>query len=396
MDIVWINDHADFTGGCEQYIFQTVSLLKQQGVHSTLLYQVNAPISPAFTAVFDQAFPMVDITMQLKEIAPHVIYIHGLADIANLRKIASHSCPKIRFFHDQKLFCLREHKYTTLGHKTCTKTLGMHCYSCLGFINRTNSFIGFKFNTLKKQRKELLINRQFDQFVVGSAYMANQLEAHGFSEQRITIASLFSKTKQTLNDNKIIHLENLPQAAEIKENQLLFVGQLVRGKGLDTLIKAIWQVQSRVQLLICGTGSMMDQYKKLVEKLNLNSQITFLGQQSQAQLSRHYQQSSAVVIPARAPETFCMVGLEALQHGTPVIATNVGGMSEWFKPGINGLVFNSNDDKQLTKQIDKYLSKKQIRAALRKNISLDKLKQFKPKHHLTIIQSLFVKVLEAS
>jgi len=396
MNIVWINDHADFTGGCEQYIFQTVGLLNQQGVRSTLLYQVNAPISSTFTAVFDKAFPMVDIKMQLKELAPNVIYIHGLSGVENLRQIASHSCPKIRFFHDQKLFCLREHKYTTLGHKTCTKTLGMHCYSCLGFINRSDSFTGFKFKTLKKQRKELLINRQLDQFVVGSEYMANQLIGHGFSDEKITIANLFSHTKQIINDRKIIPLSNLNHPEDIKEGQLLFVGQLVRGKGLDTLLKAIWQINTPVQLVICGTGSMMNQYKKLVAKLDLSSQVHFLGQQSQAQLSLHYQQSAVVVIPARAPETFCMVGLEALQHGTPVIASNVGGMSEWFKPGINGLSFNSNDDQQLAHQIDKLMSNKHIRTTLRKNISLDKLDQFKPKHHLSIIQSLFEKVLEAS
>jgi len=391
MHIVWVNDHADFTGGCETYIHQTVKLLNQSGVSSSLLYQVGATINARFTAIFQGVFPMVDIKLQLKELDPDLIYIHGINDIGKLQQIAQSSIPKARFFHDQKLFCLREHKYTALGHKTCHKKLGLACYACLGFINKEPSTNQIQFNSLRKKNKELAINKRLDQFIVGSQYMANQLIQHGFHEDKVTVATLFS-----YQNDHIIPVLDEERNNKVEPNQLLFVGQLVRGKGLDTLLKALFESETNAHLVICGTGKMEQEYKSQVTTLGLNSQVRFLGQQNASQLETLYKQSSAVVIPARAPETFCLVGLEALQYGTPVIATNVGGMNEWFKPNYNGLSFCANNHTKLREQIDNLLLNPKTQQTLRNNIENDCYKRFSPNYHLSVLQNLFGHMLEAS
>jgi glycosyltransferase involved in cell wall biosynthesis len=347
-------------------------------------------------SIFDQAYPMVDLDLQMKELAPDVIYVHGITDLDNLRNIVSQPCKTVRFFHDQKTFCLREHKYTAIANKTCDRKVGISCYTCLGFIKRSDSVIGVQFKTLQKQREELAVNQKFDQFVVGSTYMSQQLEHHGFRKEKITTATLFSQSLGSAISQPEIFASDTTTQYRTVPHQLLFVGQLVRGKGLDTLIKAIDKCRSNTRLVICGTGSMDKKYKTLVSNLKLQSKIKFMGQQSPEQLKMHYKNSSAVVIPARAPETFCLVGLEALQHGIPVIATNVGGMTEWFKDNFNGLQFEANCEKQLANVIENFVNDGAMQLRLRNNIANDNYDRFSPNYHISVVHSLFERMLEAS
>jgi len=389
MHIVWINDHADFTGGCEQYIFQTVSLLNKFGISSTLLYKVGSPIKRCFTSIFKGVFPTVDLNAQINDIAPDILYIHRLSNIENLKKLVELNIPKVRFFHDHQLFCLREHKYTALNHQTCTKTLGLNCYRCLGFINKSNSGSGIKISTLKKQMMEIEINKKLDRFVVGSQYMADQLSSHGFDTRKINIAPLF--TLQYLDTPQRSLSEK-----QLSAKHLLFVGQLVRGKGLDTLIESMALIHPDAQLTVCGTGRMEAQYKKQVKKLKLSSRVHFVGYKTQEELTLLYRQANIVIIPARSPETFCLAGLESLLQGTPVIASNVGGMKEWLKPNFNGLSFESNEPRALAVAIDKFLFNREFQTKIRSNILKDNYEKFRPKNHLSILTKLFESIMVAS
>ena len=137
LHVLWINDEAGPVGGCERYIEDTVRMLRERGVRNTLLYSVAGASDPTFLEVFDAAFPVLDLASQLEEIGADVAYVHRierLGELADLRVLGMTPHPVLRFFHDHALFCLREHKYTLLGKKTCTRKTGLHCYTCGGFV----------------------------------------------------------------------------------------------------------------------------------------------------------------------------------------------------------------------------------------------------------------------
>ena len=394
MHVVWVNEDADFTGGCEKYIFQSVTALADKAIKSTLLYQVGSPKNPAFMKGFDQAFPMVDLKQQLKEIAPDLIYVHSLNNSQFLQEILDFPCKKIRFFHDQRAFCLREHKYTTLGHQPCSKKLGMGCYTCLGFLKPVNTPWKVGLRTLKPLQDALAMNRGFDQIIVGSEYMAEQLRLHDFDPEKVTVVPLFSAQAETT----VVNTDALtsPNQQKTSHKPLLFVGQLVRGKGLDTLLKALAASTEKPSLLICGSGKMEQDYRDQVQELGLSSRVSFLGQQNSEQLQALYRKSSAVVIPSRAPETFCLVGLEALLNGTPVIASNTGGMNEWFKPNINGLAFSANNDAQLASVIDRLFTDTKLQKRLRDMIQRSDFQRFAPASHIHQVHALMTQMMEAA
>lgn len=103
MHILWINERASFVGGCEFYIFRTVQLLKQKNIRSTLLYNPCFEAKKEFLDIFEEAFPLVDLEKQLKEIHPDLIYVHQLYDDLQFDILASIGKPTIRFFHDHHL-----------------------------------------------------------------------------------------------------------------------------------------------------------------------------------------------------------------------------------------------------------------------------------------------------
>ena len=108
-----------------------------------------------------------------------------------------------------------------------------------------------------------------------------------------------------------------------KKKYLLFVGRLVKYKGLQYLLKALQN--SSYQLKIAGDGPLKTKLQKLSKTLNLSSQVDFLGFQYGSNLDKLYEQAFAVVLPSiDNSEAFGMNLIEGLCFGTPLITTEVG------------------------------------------------------------------------
>ncbi|MCA9581169.1 MAG: glycosyltransferase family 4 protein, partial [Myxococcales bacterium] len=238
------------------------------------------------------------------------------------------------------LFCLREHKYRTLGHETCTRTVGLGCYPCLGFVAKNGGAVELR--TVGSLLREQETNHGFDAFVVGSSYMRDHVVAHGFESSRVHANPLFVEPQDTGTGTR-------------DPFQILFVGALLRGKGLDVLLEAMAKVRSSAHLLVVGTGAQEALFREFASELGLAARVTFAGQLDRPSLARAYAESACLVVPSRSPETFGLTGPEAMLHGTPVIASAVGGMGEWLVDGVTGLAFPSGDAEALAGAIHRVL-----------------------------------------
>lgn len=382
MHIMWINEVADLTGGCERYIADTAGLLRKEGIENTFLYGVNGWTEPGFLQVFNHAFPMVDVARQIDEINPDVIYIHRLNGTKLLKEILKTGKPAIRFYHDHKPFCLREHKYTVIGHKTCTKPIGLHCYPCLGFINRKQGFPGITLASLPAFKKELKLNQKLSGHIVGSQYMKGHLVAHGFDQNSIYVNPLYS----------ISEIKPIQQSRK----DFLFAGQLVRGKGLDILLKAYAQLETEHKLIICGNGKQELEFKQLASSLGLDEKVIWTGKISKDNLDKYYASAFCFLMPSRVPETFGLSGLEAMSFGTPVIATRVGGMDEWLIDGKTGIFVPSNDVEALASAMNKLQQDESLTTTLAKNAQLNFIEKFNPKIHIVKLTEFFAANLKAA
>lgn len=99
--------------------------------------------------------------------------------------------------------------------------------------------------------------------------------------------------------------------------------------------------------------------------------------------------SSCVVVPSRQPETFALVGLEAMAHAVPCVATAVGGVREWLREGKTGLLVPPNDPVAMATAIDRLVSDTDLSDAMARESREHYLAHFATERHRQDLLSLF-------
>lgn len=134
---------------------------------------------------------------------------------------------------------------------------------------------------------------------------------------------------------------------------ITFVGRIEALKGVDTLFRAVARLveqdptwHERLMVAIVGgtpeeeTEDLtpeMQRLRTLRDELHLHDVISFVGAQPQEVLPYFYSAAEMVVMPSHY-ESFGMVAVEATACGTPVIASNVGGLTSTITDGVNGFL----------------------------------------------------------
>jgi D-inositol-3-phosphate glycosyltransferase len=161
---------------------------------------------------------------------------------------------------------------------------------------------------------------------------------------------------------------------------ILFVGRIERLKGVGTLIEAIAclrlkNLQEPVHLAIIGgepdatpkkISDEMARLQKLCDDLTVGKMVVFLGKRGQDTLPYYYSAAEVVVMPSHY-ESFGMVALEAMACGTPVIASQVGGLAYLVQDGITGYTVPAEDHEALCERLTKLLGDESLRKRMGKN-----------------------------
>ncbi|HZO34933.1 MAG TPA: glycosyltransferase family 4 protein, partial [Gaiellaceae bacterium] len=119
----------------------------------------------------------------------------------------------------------------------------------------------------------------------------------------------------------------------------LFVGRLVRLKGVHTLIEA-FRRYDKADLLIAGDGAYGDELRRQAEGLD---HVHFLGRVHPEPLRELYANAIAVVVPSLVYETFGFIALEAFAQRTPVVATTLGAVGEVARTSGGGLAYDDEE-----------------------------------------------------
>ena len=130
---------------------------------------------------------------------------------------------------------------------------------------------------------------------------------------------------------------DIPQNAKV----VLSVRRLVYKNGIDTLIKcAKTAINDNAQLifLVVGTGPDFEAVKTKVNQMGISERCKLVGFVSDTDLPAYYNAADLFVLPSKSGEGLPLVGLEAMSCGLPVVATNVGGISEVMVENCGRLV----------------------------------------------------------
>jgi glycosyltransferase involved in cell wall biosynthesis len=128
---------------------------------------------------------------------------------------------------------------------------------------------------------------------------------------------------------------------------VLTVRRLVYKNGIDTLIesaKIAVKKNPRLFFLVVGKGPDFEKVKEKIEELGIQENFRLTGFISDEALPFYYNVADFFVLPSKSGEGLPLVALEAMACGLPVIATNVGGISEVMEEGYGKLVPPNSPD----------------------------------------------------
>jgi D-inositol-3-phosphate glycosyltransferase len=214
---------------------------------------------------------------------------------------------------------------------------------------------------------------------------------------RVVVATLAERTQLRFlyraNDQKMIiippgvdtcHFYPIP-ADEAKQfiglkpedRMVLFVGRIEPLKGVDTLIHAIscpeiQKLHHPVHLAIIGgepdalPENMTDEMTRLqtlCDELCVDRMVVFLGKRGQDTLPYYYSAAEVLVMPSLY-ESFGMVALEAMACGTPVIASEVGGLGYLVQDGQTGYTIPDSDPAALCDKLARLLGDSHLRETM--------------------------------
>ena len=196
---------------------------------------------------------------------------------------------------------------------------------------------------------------------VNSQYLKNELSSiYGVPRRRIHVVY---SSGNTLGQSNIRFADNV-------EIHLLCVAHIRPLKGQEVLIKALHRLHNnRVKLSMVG-GTKDKNYelkmKSLVEELGLVKQVQLVGRLEGDDLSKAYQEADIFILPSLY-EAFGIAVQEAMSFGLTIIATNIGGIPEQIRDGIDGLLVPPGDPDALAKALQALIDNPDLRISMGKS-----------------------------
>ena len=183
---------------------------------------------------------------------------------------------------------------------------------------------------------------------------------------------------------------------EIDGNVLLFVGRLIRVKGVYYLIKALPEVlkqHPKTKLLIVGSGPEKRRLMQLSAELEILNKVVFIDEVLQEDLIPLYSIANILALPSiidvtGETEGLGVVLLEAMACRVPVIGSDVGGIRDIIIDGETGLLSEQKNSDSLAEKIIQLLSDEQ----LRKKVIENGFKLVKDKYTWEVISNRFLNI----
>jgi len=365
MKILQINDKYRLVGGSEKTLLKSAEYLVRAG-HEVIIAHGDAS-QPGKTetdwrAIFVQELAncrparlnrdalRVLLTL-LQQEQPNVVHVRNFEAPFVICALAS-KVPVVRTVHTIAGYCANGMKYSPQMQRPCTYGFG---WRCLYRSRLTNC-------NIRSDASWIPLSKWIKR--IAGCY------ATGWGDQRVhklIVTSGYMKRELIMAGHKPDHIAVIPPPLELpasnddfgnhhNERVVLFVGRMIFSKGVQHLIHAIALLPEYTQLWVVGDGPDKQHSEKLSVDLGLGGRIRFFGWVDYHDIGKIYAKSAVVVVPSLWPEPFGNVGIEAMAYGKPVVAYNVGGISDWLVDGETGYLAAPADAKDLADKIELCLS----------------------------------------
>ena len=243
------------------------------------------------------------------EFRPDVVHVHNtwfaLPWPAALAPAAS-GVPVVATLHNYRLGCIGSDLFR--DDRICTTCVGRTPltgvrHGCYRGSRVQSALLAAE---ITATRRRALLQR-IERFVAPSAFMADRLIDIGVPADRLVVKPHFVADPGPRS------------VAPSESDEIVYVGRLAAGKGIDTLMEA-WSRRrpSGSRLTVIGDGPLADQLQR-------PDGVEFIGWRSHDEVTQRLLGARALVMPSEWYEPFGMVLIEAMSCGLPVIVTAAAG-----------------------------------------------------------------------
>lgn len=222
-----------------------------------------------------------------------------------------------------------------------------HRHAVICLVLHSITFISSPYISLKELQSCL---RAADRIVVNSCFLRDQLicKAPG-ARKKIMVnylgVDMERFTSRWSAEGADKRLEMVNRLGLSGKKIVLYVGRLLRMKGVHHLLKAMPDIVKQVPdaiVLVVGSAyyssDRVTPYVKQLKRLGvrLGDHVRFIPYVPHTEIADWFQLADVLVVPSGNKEAFGLVNVEAMASGVPVVATHVGGMKEIIEHGQNG------------------------------------------------------------
>lgn len=191
--------------------------------------------------------------------------------------------------------------------------------------------------------------------------LRQEIVGRGIPSERVTVIP-------NAVDATTMAFDPRPDAGFLREHGLLgktvigFAGSFYRYEGLELLIEAVAKLAPKwpqLQLLFAGGGPCEPSMRELVERLDLQDRVRFLGRVPHSRIQQVYAAIDVLAYPRMPNRLTEMVTplkpLEAMAQGRVLVASDVGGHRELIRDGETGFLFRAGDVQALAARLEDVL-----------------------------------------
>ena len=299
--------------------------LKQEADHNNLyVHRVESPLKtldPLMVYTSGNSFYVrKKFSEAVKEIHPDVVHHHNISLLGYGILEKKDNYLSLYTAHDYWLICPTSNLLKN-KEKIC---LRKDCFTC-ALKSRRPPQVWRSFRSFKTAIEGI------DLMICPSNYVRRRL-AEEIDVKSVTLPNFAPSPPK-----------NIPSASH--SHYFLFVGMLEIHKGILNLLQLFKELRREInaRLVVVGDGSLKKDVIDFIKRNSLNDFVSYEGFVGEEELYSLYKNALALIIPSIWPENAPLVALEALSVGTPVIASNNGGLPEIIGKVNRKLIFDDLD-----------------------------------------------------
>jgi glycosyltransferase involved in cell wall biosynthesis len=286
---------------------------------------------------------------------PDIVHFHhcwhiGLNTMVRMRR----RLPSARFvltLHDMLAICINHGQMVRTTGELCRHYDRVSCNGC--FPDRSVQSIE------RRRRAYLSVFELMASYIYPSEFIRNRFEAWGLDKTKGMVLEniLDRKSETAISDSP-------REAGEFEQRRFGFFGQVTGFKGINVLIKATAIAKARASdFVVYIYGATRERIEQFFPELKptidaLGATLLFAGRYAPTDVYRLMRRCDWVIVPSIWWENSPVVIQEALAANVPLIVSDIGGMAEKVRDGLDGLHFRVGDYVDLAEKISRNASRR--------------------------------------